>query len=139
MMFFSRFNTVLLVAVATSFFVANVVDGLECCLQVGSGVEPCEGESCEGYASILCPVEKGGRLLCDATKRGDSGVYIYQTNNQTNSIMKGNDETMDMDDIGVMDTDESSSAIVGIISNHAVASSLLLAVGGVAAAAIAGL
>ena len=46
---------------------------------------------------------------------------------------------MDMDDIGVMDTDESGSAVVGIISNNAVVSSLLLAVGGVAAAAIAGL
>ena len=133
MMFFSRFNTVLLVAVVTSFFVTNVDGAVQCC---GGN---CEGNSCTGFASTMCdPVEVGGRLLCNANKLSKSGVYIYQTNNQTNSIMKGNDETMDMDDIGVMDTDASGSA-VGIISNHAVASSLLLAVGGVAAAAIAGL
>ena len=132
MMFFSRFNTVLLVAVATSFFVANVVDGaVQCC---GGN---CEGVSCTGFASTMCPPEVGGQLVCSAPKRSQSGVYLYRDNN--NSIMKGNTDTMDMDDIGVMDTDESGSAVVGIISNNAVASSLLLAVGGVAAAAIAGL
>ena len=132
MLFFSRFNTVLLVAVATSFFVANVVDGaVQCC---GGN---CEGVSCTGFASTMCPPEVGGQLVCNAPKRSQSGVYLYRTNNST--IMKGNTDTMDMDDIGVMDTDESGSAVVGIISNNAVASSLLLAVGGVAAAAIAGL
>ena len=131
MMFFSRFNTVLLVAVATSFFVANVVDGaVQCC---GGN---CEGNSCTGFASTMCPPEVGGQLVCNALKLSQSGEYLYRTNN---SIMKGNTDTMDMDDIGVMDTDESGSAVVGIISNNAVASSLLLAVGGVAAAAIAGL
>ena len=134
-MFFSRFNTVLLVAVATSFFVANVVDGVGDCYP---GCDACVGGPCTGFASCeVQPVDGGGQLVCSAPKISQSGEYLYRTNNST--IMKGNTDTMDMDDIGVMDTDESSSAIVGIISNNAVASSLLLAIGGVAAAAIAGL
>jgi hypothetical protein len=130
MVFFSRFNTVLLVAVATSFFVANV-EGQNCCPRTDGSVGPCVGDPCSGFASC---VGMGFQLICDANKIGNSGVYMIRS--VDNSIMKGNNETMD-DDL-VMDMDESGCA-VGIIGNNAAASSLLLAVGGVAVAAIAGL
>jgi hypothetical protein len=133
MLFFSRTNTLLLVAVATSFFVANV-QAKECCPSTTGGLF-CVGDACKYNTSCL-NAEQGFQLICNAAKQNDSGTFIKRSVDP--SVLKENDGD-NVDDVAdavvAVDTDESSSA--GIISISTAASSFLLAVIGVAA--IAGL
>jgi hypothetical protein len=130
MLFFSRTNTFLLVAVATSFFVANV-QGEECCPGTTPGY--CVGDACTGFSSCT---GVGFQIICNAPKMNDSGFFIKRSVDPSVSKENDGDDADDVADAVVaVDTDESSSA--DIISINTAASSLLLAVSGVAA--IAGL
>jgi hypothetical protein len=132
MLFFSRTNTLLLVAVATSFFVANV-QAKECCPSTTGGY--CVGDACT-YNSSCLNAEQDFQLICNAPQANDSGTFIKRSVDP--SVLKENDGD-NVDDVAdavvAVDTDESSSG--GIISISTAASSFLLAVIGVAA--IAGL